>query len=98
MCPGQPDLAAMAEMMADGEPCDGMDETQPVLCHQYASGAAQTFEAIKLITPSQPALVQVLILPPVPLVEVTALAPITARPEPRPPPDPLFLATLRLRV
>ena len=37
-------------MMASGTPCTGMDDVQPVLCHQHGTGAAQSFEAVKLPT------------------------------------------------
>jgi hypothetical protein len=98
VCPGQADAAAMAEMMAAGEPCEGMDHAQPVLCHQHSTGAAQSFEAVKLPTASQPMVVQMLVLPLVlDAVEAETL-PATSAPEARPPPDPVFLSTLRLRV
>jgi hypothetical protein len=98
VCPGQADTAAMAQMMAAGEPCEGMDQAQPVLCHQHSAGAAQSFEAVKLPAASQPMVVQVLVLPLV-LDEVEAAAlPASSTPEARPPPDPIFLSTLRLRV
>jgi hypothetical protein len=98
VCPQQPDMAAMTAMMAAGEPCAGMDEAQPVLCQQYAAGAAQSFEAAKLPAASAPVIVQVLELPLL-LEPVAATAvPATATSEAQPPPDPLFLATLRLRV
>ena len=98
VCPAQADAAAMAEMMAAGEPCEGMDQAQPVLCHQHSAGAAQSFEAVKLPAASLPMVVQVLLLPLVlAAVEAEAL-PVTSAPEARPPPEPLFLSTLRLRV
>ena len=98
VCPGLPDTLAMAEMMAAGEPCEGMDEAQPVLCHQYSSGAAQTFEAVKLTAPTQPAVVQILVVPLMLEAEADMALPMAALPEAKPPPDPLFLSTLRLRV
>jgi len=98
VCPGQVDAAAMAEMMAAGEPCEGMDQAQPVLCHQHSAGAAQSFEAVKLPAASVPMVVQVLVLPLVlDAVEAETL-PAASAPEARPPPDPIFLSTLRLRV
>ncbi|KQW37138.1 hypothetical protein [Rhizobacter sp. Root404] len=98
VCPGQADAAAMAQMMAAGEPCEGMDQAQPVLCHQHSAGAAQSFEVVKLPAASVPMVVQVLVLPLVlDAVEAEAL-PATSSPEARPPPDPVFLSTLRLRV
>jgi hypothetical protein len=98
VCPGQADVAAMAEMMAAGEPCEGMDQAQPVLCHQHSAGAAQSFEAVKLPAASLPMVVQVLVMPLVfQAVDAEAL-PAASAPEARPPPEPLFLSTLRLRV
>jgi len=96
VCPRQVDFAAMAEMMAAGEPCEGMDQAQPVLCHQHCAGAAQSFEAAKLPVASLPMVVQVLVLP-LQAVEAEEL-PAASVPGARPPPDPLFLSTLRLRV
>ena len=50
----------MADVTAAGEPCSGMDDAQPVLCHQYGTNASQSFEMVKVPTPSLPAVVQVL--------------------------------------
>jgi hypothetical protein len=99
VCPGAADAAAMAEMMAaTGEPCEGMDAAQPVLCHQHAADMSLSFEPVKTATPSLPAIVQVLALPVVLASQGHALPP-QARPERQhPPPDPVFLATRRLRV
>jgi hypothetical protein len=98
VCPGQVDAAIMAEMMAAGEPCEGMDQAQPVLCRQHSADAAQSFEAVKLPAVSLPMVVQVIVLPLVlEAVEAEAL-PAASAPEARPPPDPNFLSTLRLRV
>ena len=98
VCPSQLALAAMAEMMAAGEPCNGMDATQPGLCHQHASNVSQSVEMVKLASPSPPAIVQMLVVPVV-LETARALAmPATATPEARPPPDLVYLRTLRLRV
>ena len=98
VCPGAADAAAMAEMMAAGEPCEGMDTAQPVLCHQYAAGMSVSFEPVKLATPSLPAIVQVLVVPLLLEAQLAAAIPVAAAPELRPPPDPVFLSTLRLRV
>lgn len=97
-CPGESGGASMAERMAAGQPCDGMDTQQPALCHAHASAPAKAFEAVKLPVAGLPALLQVVELPlrladdeapPVPLAPWSGT---------RPPPDPLFLSTLRLRV
>jgi len=98
VCPQQADVTSMAAMMEAGQPCDGMDQQQPALCHQHAADLAKTFEAVKLPALSQPAVVQVLELPLVlEAQEARAVSP-TAHSEVHPPPDPLFLSTLRLRV
>jgi len=98
VCPQQADPAAMAEMMATGAPCEGMDQDLPGLCAEHSCGAAQSFEAVKLPTVSLPMVVQVLELPPVLDAVETTTVPAAARTEGQPPPDPLFLSTLRLRV
>jgi hypothetical protein len=97
VCPGAAELDAMAEMMATGEPCEGMDSVQPVLCHQHAADMSLSFEPVKVATPSLPAVLQVLIVPVVLPSEGRGL-PLQSEPEQRPPPDPVFLATRRLRV
>lgn len=98
VCPEQAKADAMAEMMAAGAPCDGMDEMQPVLCHQHAADPSRTFEVVKLPTVSLPVVVQVLELPRVLDADEAGAAPVRDTTEARPPPDPLFLSTLRLRV
>lgn len=98
VCPGQSDPEAMVAMMAAGQPCEGMDQAQPTLCHQHSAGTAQSFEAVKLPAASQPIVVQVLELPLVLDAGEAVALPMAAAAEARPPPDPLFLSTLRLRV
>ena len=98
VCPSQADAGAMMAMMAAGEPCEGMDQAQPVLCHQHSVGAAQSFDAVKLPTASLPMVVQVLVLPLVLQAVESVAVPVAAAPEAQPPPDPIFLSTLRLRV
>lgn len=98
VCPSVPDAASMAEMMASGEPCAGMDTAQPVLCFQHAADMSLSFEQVKLAAPSLPAIVQIVVMPLVLVSEGHAL-PQQALPERQhPPPDPVFLATRRLRV
>jgi len=97
-CPQAAGVETMAAMMASGTPCDGMDPQQPVLCHQHSTDPARTFEAVKLPTVAQPAIVQVLELPLVPEAHAARAVPAAATSEGQPPPDPLFLSTLRLRV
>ena len=98
-CPGQQAVQpSMEEMMAAGMPCDGMDEQQPVLCHQHQAGGVQSVEAVKLPTVAPAAVVLALQAPLVlQALDADGLGAAT-RPEARPPPDPVFLSTLRLRV
>ena len=98
VCPAQTGAAAMAEMMASGEPCEGKDQAQPLLCHQHSAGATQSFEVVKLPAASLPMVVQVLIMPLVRQAIATVALPAAAAPEAKPPADPVFLSTLRLRV
>ncbi len=98
VCPQEADVEVMAAMMAAGQPCDGMDQDQPVLCHQHSTDPAKTFESVKLPAAALPAVVQVLELPLVLDAQAARAVPPTARSEAQPPPDPIFLSTLRLRV
>ncbi|WP_127997016.1 hypothetical protein [Piscinibacter defluvii] len=98
VCPQQSNAEAMVAMMEAGQPCEGMDPDQPVLCHQHAADPAKTFEAVKLPAAAQPAVVQVLELPLVLEAQALRAVPPTATSEAQPPPDPIFLSTLRLRV
>lgn len=98
VCPQEADAERMAAMMEAGQPCAGTDEQQPALCHQHAADPASHFEALKLPVAAQPAVVQVLPLPLLPAALRPEAVPPTAALEAQPPPDPLFLATLRLRV
>ena len=98
VCPGEQDGSAMAQRMAAGEPCEGMDGGQPALCHQHASAESQAVDQLKVLTATLPALVHSLVLPVLDLAARTPTLRLSAQPELYPPPDPLFLSTLRLRV
>ncbi len=98
VCLQQADAGAMAAAMEGGQPCDSMDPTQPVLCHQHWADPAKTVDAVKLPLAAQPALVQVLERPGVSEADADRAVPPTASSQAQPPPDPLFLSTLRLRV
>jgi hypothetical protein len=98
VCPGTPDTDSMAEMMATGVPCEGMDMAQPVLCFQHAADMSLSFEPVKLTTPSLPAIVQLVVMPVVLAFEGLDLPRQAAPERQHPPPDPVFLATRRLRV
>ena len=98
VCPQQSDMQAMADTMTAGMPCDGMDLQQPALCHQHAADPGKTFEAVKLPAASLPLVLQVLELPVVLDADEARTPPVASTREARPPPDPLFLSTRRLRV
>ena len=98
VCPAETDPAAMATMMASGQPCRDMDQAHPALCHEHGAASPQSFEPIKAPAATLPMLVQVLELPLVLDADAATVAPVAARRDARPPPEPLFLSTLRLRV
>ena len=98
VCPALSAEERMSERMAAGMPCDGDDPAMPVLCHQHATDASQSFEMAKVAAPTLPIVVQVLALPAVHDYSRPVLVPFGERPEARPPPDPVFLQTRRLRV
>ena len=98
VCPGLSVEARMTEKMASGMPCDGDDPATPVLCHQHATDASQSFEMAKVAAPSLPTVVHMLVLSGLHDWARPLVVPFGERPEARPPPDPLFLQTLRLRV
>ena len=97
VCPGMPEAAAMAAAMAAGEPCEGMDAAQPVLCHQHSADMSLSFEPVKVAAPSLPAVLHVLVVPAV-LASDGDHLPSRVHPDERPPPDPVYLETRRLRV
>ena len=93
---------AMALAMARGEPCESMsmerDVGQPVLCHQHCLNAPQSLDSPQIPGVSLPLALWVLVVPL--LTEATEdIAVLRAEVgQTRPPPDPIFLSTLRLRV
>lgn len=100
VCPtGMAGEQAMMEM-APGEPCEGMasDQDQPVLCLQHCTNAPQSFDAVKLPTVSLPAVVQVLLVPLAIDAAAQEAQAYAGQGEAQPPPEPVFLSTLRLRV
>jgi len=99
VCPAEAKPTGMAERMAAGLPCEpGADEQQPVLCHQHATDPSRLFELAHAATPSVPAVIHVLLIPATPDIVDAVVLPPASTPEAQPPPDPLFLSTLRLRV
>ena len=98
VCPAMTDSSAMAAMVAAGLPCEGTDDAQPALCHEHAADPARLFELAHAAAPTLPAVMQVLPMPPAPDVHSALPMPPAGRAETRPPPDPIFFSTLRLRV
>jgi hypothetical protein len=98
VCPATADQVTMAQKMASGEPCDGMDTAQPAPCHSQGAVVSPAFDVVKAASPWCPAIVQVLVVPPVLDRDDAAALTVAATVPVRPPPDPIFLATLRLRV
>ncbi len=98
VCPQQLDIEVMAAMMESGQPCDGMDQDQAVLCHQHSADPAKTFQAVKLAVVSQPLVTPVHQLRMVVEAQVASAIPPPLTSEAQPPPAPLFLSTLRIRV
>ena len=98
LCPALAPSPSMTEMMAAGAPCEGMDDSQPALCHQHVADPGQVVQVAQVVAPSLPAIIQVLLMPAVLAARDAVAIPRASTPEAQPPPDPLFLSTLRLRV
>ena len=98
VCPVQANPAGMTEMMAAGMPCDGADAAQPALCHQHGVDLQRLFELAQVACPTLPSVIQVLLIPATSDAEDAVALPPASTPEARPPPDPIFLSTLRFRV
>jgi hypothetical protein len=105
--PAQGPAEMPAMQTAAGEPCESMgmaagqamDQEQPVLCHQHCVNAPQSFDPVQVPAVSLPAVVQVLVVPhPMDAGATASVVFAQAARERPPPPDPLFLSTLRLRV
>jgi hypothetical protein len=97
LCPAQAPSPAM-EQMAPGTPCEGMDADQPALCHQHAADPGQVVQPAQVVAPSLAVIIQVLLVPVVLRALDSVAIPKASTPEAKPPPDPIFLSTLRLRV
>ena len=98
LCPARATPQGAATPMAAGMPCKEMDRSQPALCHQHAVDTGQAVQAAQVLSPSLPAVIHVLIVPAALSAADAVAVPRASTPEARPPPDPIFLATLRLRV
>ncbi len=98
VCPGESNPAAMAEMVGAGEPCEGMDPVQPLLCYQHTADMSLSIEPMKVSTLLPPAVVQTVIFSLLLPVEAREV-PVQAVPERQHyPPERVFLATRRLRI
>ncbi len=105
VCPALAQAEMPIMQMASGEPCEAMstdarkvmDQEQPGLCHQHCINAPQS-DGVKLPSVSLPAVVQGFVVPNLVDVCATASVVFAQAVRERPPPDPLFLSTLRLRV
>ena len=97
VCPEESAEDRMSERMASGMPCDSGDSSLTVLCHQHTADASQSFEMAKVAAPTLPVVLHMLVLPSVNDWAEPLVVPFGERPEAQPPPDPLFLQTLRLR-
>lgn len=100
--PGDRDsqAAAATRHMAPGQPCSGMEMPgdQPQLCHQHCADNAQSYEPVKVPALTLPAVVHVLQVPlRIDEARQHALLQVPGG-DAQPPPSPVFLSTLRLRV
>lgn len=100
VCPtGAPETETVMEMTS-GEPCEGMasDASPQALCHQHCAEVPQSLDAVKVPAVSLPAVVQVLTVPVRLDLAARAAESDAAAGDAHPPPEPVFLSTLRLRV
>lgn len=99
-CPMGMTQPQAAMEMEPGQPCEGMgtDSSQPVLCHQHCVNAPQSPDTIKVPTVGLPAVVQILVVPLATDAAALDARVHAVRVEGQPPPEPIFLSTLRLRV
>jgi hypothetical protein len=102
VCPLAPaDEEQAVGMEMAGMPCHEASTdagSQPALCHHHCTNTAQSFEPLKLPTLTLPAIVQVFVLP-LRVDQAKQQAVVFASlGQAQPPPSPVFLATLRLRV
>ena len=95
-------LAASAMEMTPGMPCEemgaGSDKGQSVLCHQHCSSAPQSVDLVNAPTVSLPAVLHVFIVALLFDAGAEESAIHADVGQFRPPPDPIFISTLRVRV
>jgi hypothetical protein len=92
----------MAMAMAPDTLCEEMggdlDKGQPVLCHQHCTNAPQSVDPFNVPTVSPPAVLYAFVVPLALDAGADESAVHADLGQFRPPPDPVFLSTLRLRV
>ena len=98
VCPAQAQVDAAAALQAAGMGCAGLDADQPALCHQQAMGGAQHLDATAAPAMPLAMLIQTVAWPLLPAAGLARPMPPVASAPAWPPPDPVFLATRRLRV
>ena len=100
VCPGATEPGPGVMEMAPGEPCEGMaaEQEQTVLCYQHCTDAPQSFDGMKLPSLSVPVVVQVLLVPLTVDAAAQEASLFADAGQGQPPPEPVFLSTLRLRV
>lgn len=90
---------SQAPMGMDGNtPCQAMDSAQPALCHAHCADDGTTIVSFSTPALAPPALHNLLTLTLALIVEHADRKPAPTEPAAQPPPEPLFLFTLRLRV
>ena len=97
-CAGPFDAAMMAAMANTGVPCPGMDRAESALCQLDPGETMGAFQELRLPVAFLAVLMHVLELPRATEADGAEAIPVAATAEAQPPPDPLFLSTLRLRV
>lgn len=99
LCPQFTPTQSQAPMVMDGDmPCEGMDASQPALCHAHCTDDGATVVSLNAPAVAPPAVHDLLTLTLARLVEQAERKPLATEPAAQPPPEPLFLSTLRLRV
>ena len=105
VCPTGLSPEPVAMEMPFGEPCESMgmagkpmDQEQPGLCYQHCANAPQSFDPVQVPAVSLPAVVLELVVPLLLDASSSESVVFAHAGRERPPPDPLFLSTLRLRV
>lgn len=98
-CPLEVRTASMEAMRTIGLPCDEIDEHERVLCHRHLVQAPQSLEGTKTPLPTLPDVAPWRSVPEPAMADAPGRAAWTPLASgPGPPADPVYLATLRLRI